>query len=490
MATVDDLVARIHAAERGPQVAAAFDYDGTLISGYSAGAFYEHRIRSGDMGPVELTRTALTARRGIADAADFETFFSFSLAAWRGVEEAEMEALGDRLFRRQIAARLHHEALALLEAHRAMGHTLVLASSAMRFQTEPMARELGIDHVLNTEVRVVDGRLTGELEGSPLWGPEKARGLQSLAAAEGLDLRQSFVYSNGREDLPFLEAAGNATAIEPDDELFAEARLRGWPVLRCAPGRGILPGATDLARTAAFYGGMFTALGAGVGVGLLRRSRGRLVDVAMGMGSDVSLTLAGVDVHVVRGAEHLWSSRPCVFVFNHTSKLDPVVVMKLVRENFTGVAKAQAKHIPVFGQLFQLAGVAFVERGDHLQARQALEPVVQRLREGTSLLISPEGTRTPTPRLAPFKKGPFHIAMQAQVPIVPIVLRGVDRVQSRGGQVIRPGTVEVVVLAPVDTSGWKAEKAGDHRDEVRAQMLDVLHHWPREEAVVARGDGA
>lgn len=478
MATVDELVERIHAAEPGPQIAAAFDYDGTLISGYSAGAFYEHRIKSLDMGPIELTKTALIARGGIPDAAAFAEFFAFSLAPWKDVEEAELEKLGRKLFKGQIAAKLHHEALALVEAHRDMGHTLVLASSAMRFQTEPMAQELGIDHVINTEVEVVDGRLTGAVIGEPLWGDAKARGLQAVAAAQGIDLEQSFAYSNGREDVPFLESVGHPAAVEPDSDLDAEARRRGWPVLRCARPPGSVPGVKDVARTAAFYGGLFSAIGVGVGVGLLRRSRTTLVDVAMGMGSDVSLTLAGVDVEVVSGAEHLWSQRPAIFIFNHQSKMDPIVVMKLVRENFTGVAKAEAKKIPIFGPLFQLGGVAFVERSDNGKAREALEPVVQRLREGTSLIVAPEGTRTPTPRLGEFKKGPFHIAIQAQVPIVPIVLKGIHTVQSRSGQVVHPGSVEVVVLPPVDTSDWVAARVGEHRDEVRDQMLETLHDWP------------
>lgn len=489
MSTLDGLLAQIRAADHGPRTVAAFDYDGTLIAGYSAGAFYEHRIRKGDMGPFELARTALIARRGIADDADFATFFNMSLAAWRDISVEELEALGDKLFKDQIAAKLHHEALALVEAHREMGHTLVLASSAMRFQTEPMARELGIDHVLHTEVQTADGCLTGKVEGKPLWGAEKARVVRELAASVYADLDGSFAYSNGREDVPLLESVGHPVAIEPDAELFAEASLRGWPVLRCEPGAG-RPGPVDVARTAAFWGGMLTSVGVGVGVGLVRRSRSTVVDVGMGVGSDVSLTLAGVDVRVLRGAEHLWSQRPAIFIFNHQTKMDPIVVMKLVRENFTGVAKASAKNIPVFGQLFQLGGVAFVERsgGSGAEARKALEPVVARLRGGTSLIVAPEGTRTPTPRLGAFKKGPFHIAQQAQVPIVPIVLKGIHTVQSRGGQIVRPGSVEVVVLPPVSTVQWRSETVGEHRDEVRDAMATALRDWPTE--IAALGPGA
>ena len=96
--------------------------------------------------------------------------------------------------------------------------------------------------------------------------------------------------------------------------------------------------------------------------------------------------------------------------------------MKLLRGGFTGVAKAEAASIPLWGQMFSLAGVAFVERGNARQSKEALEPAVRKMRdEGWSLAIAPEGTRSPTPRLGPFKKGAFHIAMQAGVPMVPIV---------------------------------------------------------------------
>ena len=120
------------------------------------------------------------------------------------------------------------------------------------------------------------------------------------------------------------------------------------------------------------------------------------------------------------------------------------VMMKLLRGGFTGVAKAEAKKVPGFGQFFQIAGVAFIERGDIRQAKQALEPAVAKVRdERISLVIAPEGTRSATPRLGRFKKGAFHIAMQAEVPIVPIVIRNAGEVMWRGSQTLHGGTVEV-----------------------------------------------
>jgi putative phosphoserine phosphatase/1-acylglycerol-3-phosphate O-acyltransferase len=175
-----------------------------------------------------------------------------------------------------------------------------------------------------------------------------------------------------------------------------------------------------------------------------------------------------------------------VFVFNHQSNVDPIVIMKIVRSGFTGVAKAEAKKIPGFGQFFQIAGVAFVERGNTAQAVKAIEPAVAKVRdEGLSLCIAPEGTRSYTPRLGRFKKGAFHIAMQAEVPMVPIAIRHAGEVMPRGAQTLRPGRIEVAVLPPVPTDDWTVETIDDHVAEVRGMIADTLDRWPGTPALAA-----
>jgi putative phosphoserine phosphatase/1-acylglycerol-3-phosphate O-acyltransferase len=123
--------------------------------------------------------------------------------------------------------------------------------------------------------------------------------------------------------------------------------------------------------------------------------------------------------------------------------------------------------------------VAFVDRGNTGQARSVLDPAVDKIREeSVSLVIAPEGTRSATPRLGRFRKGAFHIAMRAGVPMVPIVIRNAGEVMWRGAQVIRPGTVEVVVRPPVDTSGWRPDTINEHVAQVRGIFVDTLAHWP------------
>ncbi len=123
--------------------------------------------------------------------------------------------------------------------------------------------------------------------------------------------------------------------------------------------------------------------------------------------------------------------------------------------------------MPVFGQLAQLAGTVFVQRGDREKALESLHSAEEAVRQGLSIMIAPEGTRSATKRLGPFKKGAFRMAMATGVPIVPIVLKNALGALPRHGLVVRPATVEVVVHPPISTEGWKLEDLDDHIAEVR-----------------------
>ena len=112
-----------------------------------------------------------------------------------------------------------------------------------------------------------------------------------------------------------------------------------------------------------------------------------------------------------------------MFVFNHQSNLDPIVASALVRRDFTATGKKEAKWDPGSALAGHVLNAVFLDREDPERAKEQLAPLVDRLRGGTSVLIAPEGTRTPTPMLGEFKHGAFHVAMQAGVPVVPIVLR-------------------------------------------------------------------
>jgi HAD superfamily hydrolase (TIGR01490 family) len=469
----EELIAAVVAGPKGAHIGAFFDFDGTLIDGYSLSAFARHHLRSLQVTPADMGRMLLTGIRGVTSEEDFERFTVLSMHTWAGRSEDELAELGERLFVQGISGSLYPEAWRLVEAHQRAGHTVVLASSATRFQVEPTARAMGVSHILVSPVEIVNGICTGRPGGPLLWRAGKVAAVREFAGEHGIDLAQSYAYSNGDEDVPFLRTAGRARAINPGRHLAEAARLYGWPVARFRSRRA---GITDIAHTAAGLAGMLGGFTAGVVLGAATGSRREAVDLGTTLAGELGSVLAGVRLDVY-GAEHL-AARPAVFLFNHQSQLDVLILAKLLRGGFTGVAKKELANSPGFGLVFRLADVAFVDRQDNAQARKALEPAVQKLREGTSLVIAPEGTRSATPALGPFKKGAFHVAMQAGVPIVPIVIRNSGELMWRGATTIHAGTVQIAVLPPVATDGWDVASLDEHIHEVRGQYLATLANWP------------
>lgn len=476
MSAFTDRMRAIRSAPTGKKVAALFDYDGTLIEGFSAAAIMRARLRSMEFGLGELADFLVIGLRGVVSEQDYAEVLDATRPTFAGKTYAEMIEFGEHLFKYETAAKLRPQMWQILRAHREMGHTIVIASSATRFQIEPIAREIEADFALATDVEVVDGVVTGNIRGRPLWGPGKAAAVRALAREHGIDLSASFAYSDGNEDIPYLESVGNPAAVSPRRILRAEAETRGWPIIDLKNPTYNRLGM--LARTGAFYSSFLASAAVGVTTGLVRRDPSALVE-ALPTGTDVGLSLAGIHVQVLEGGEYLTSARPCVFLFNHQSKLDLPVMINLVRSEATGVAKKEVQRVPVVGPILQQAGLVFIDRADPGRAIEQLAPAVRALRdEGMSLVVAPEGTRSPTPRVGRFKKGPFHIAMQAGVPIVPVVLRNTGELMWRGAQLIRPGTVEVMVLPPVHTSDWSPAEIGDRAEEVRQMYVSALADWP------------
>lgn len=474
--TLDEALNRIDASPAGPQVAAFFDFDGTIVHGFSGLHFFRDRLLAGKVGPGELLGTLLNGARGTDSEADFERFVAVAFRAWAGHTEAEMSEVGKNLFEHTLAGLLYPEAWQLIRAHEAKGHTLVIASSASKYQFEAAAEALGVPHLLYTPLEVHDGVLTGQVDGKSLWRSGKARAAREFVAEHGIDAAASFTYSNGGEDEEFLSVVGNPTATNPDKALAAATTTRGWPVLRFRP-RGA-HSIKDVARTAAAFGTIVGAAGTGLGLGLLNRDRKIGLDAITSLGSETALATAGVDIRVL-GEENVWSYRPAVFIFNHQSQLDILVLAKLLREGITGIAKQEIATDPILGLPLQLAGVTFIDRKNSAKARAALAPVVETLRSGTSVIIAPEGTRSLTPSINPFKKGAFHIAMQAGVPVVPVVLRNTGELMWKHSTLVRSGTVDVLVHEPIDVSGWRHDELDSHIAEIETFYRDTIANWPK-----------
>lgn len=466
------VVAEILALPEDPSIGAFFDFDGTIISGYSMVAFVREEIRRGRLSPRDLVELLSVGASFGAGALGFAALMLSTSQFLRGVREDRYVEFGEELFRSHIAKLIYPETRALVQAHLRKGHTVAIISSATPYQVMPAARDLDVEHVLCTKLQVENGVFTGAVIRPTCYGPGKSRAAEQLALRRGLDLSRSFFYSDSSEDLHLLERVGNPRPLNPDNRLRAIAESRGWPVRRFAS-RG-RPHVTDLLRSLMMPASMLGSFGAGLPIWLLTGSKREAINFSMSLFADTASALIGLNLRVT-GEQYLWSHRPAVFVFNHQSNVDMVILARLLRRDITGVGKKEIGDMPLIGRVLEFCGVVLIDRQNSARAIEAMSPLVDAMRvEGKSVCLSPEGTRSISPKLAPFKKGAFHLAMQAGVPMVPIVIHNSVDVNPKGDMFYRPATVNVEVLPPLDTSTWNVDTIDEHVAHVRALFLRTL----------------
>lgn len=468
-------VEEIEQGPSGKSIAAIFDFDGTLIAGYSALDVLQARLMKGDLKARELIGMASLAARGALGLAGFKELIAFTAASWRGRKQDDLMKEGERLFKARIADRVFPEMKRRLEAHRAKGHTLIIASSATPFQIEPAAKFLGIENVLCTRFEVEGGRMTGKPLDAPLWGEGKANAVKALAKKLRLDLARSYAYADGNEEVPLMMSVGNPRPTNPQEGLERAARARNWPVQKFTS-RGRI-GMDQLARNLAAIATIGPIATFATAAGILNNDVRSAINILVPQWGDVLHAFAGVKLNVV-GEENLWAHRPAVFIFNHRTNFDAFIVGKLLRVNYTGVAKKELEMHPVMGPVGRLMKVAFIDRSDTKKALESMKSVVDLAREGISIVIAPEGTRAQGRELLPFKKGAFRMAMTANIPIVPIVIRNADDIGARDAIFMRPGTVEVSVLPAISVADWTREDLDDRIEAVRDLYVATLSDWP------------
>jgi HAD superfamily hydrolase (TIGR01490 family) len=217
----------------GPRIGAFFDLDGTLVSGFTATAHAGHRIRVGEAHIREVLGVVEASVRYRLGRMEFERLIVRAAGYLRGDSMAELDDLGELLFRERIEARVFAEMRDVVRAHQDRGHRVVLSSSALSMHVEPVARFLGIESVICNHFDVgEDGLLTGEVVEPIVWGARKAEAVARFAVANDVDLRCSYFYADGDEDAALMRVVGRPRPVNPRSGLAAEARRRGWPVLR------------------------------------------------------------------------------------------------------------------------------------------------------------------------------------------------------------------------------------------------------------------
>ncbi|KAF2743368.1 acyltransferase-domain-containing protein [Sporormia fimetaria CBS 119925] len=178
-----------------------------------------------------------------------------------------------------------------------------------------------------------------------------------------------------------------------------------------------------------------------------------------------------------RGGMEALETRPAVFVGNHQTELD-VLMLGCMFPKYTSVtAKKSLKYYPFLGWFMALSKTVFIDRANRATARAAFDTAAHTIRsERQSVFIFPEGTRSyaTKPELLPFKKGAFHLAIQAQVPIVPVVVGTYSHVLNIKDKIVRPGTVDISVLPPIPTTGMTRADADKLTTRTRDAMLEEL----------------
>ena len=185
------------------------------------------------------------------------------------------------------------------------------------------------------------------------------------------------------------------------------------------------------------------------------------VDLLYRMGVRVGflgVRVAGVAVKVV-GREMLDWRRTYIFMCNHVSNLDPPIVIPVMPRRTSVLVKKELFRVPILGWGMRLTNLVPVDRRNREAAIASLRFAADVLRSGVNMTIWPEGTRSPDGCLLPFKRGPFHLAMETGVPIVPVTIAGTHQIWRKGEFAIHPGTATVIFHEPIDPAAYASQEA-------------------------------
>lgn len=467
----DEITKEIMAEENGPHIGALFDLDRTLIHGFSAKEFFQARLFSGKMSPKEIIAQFSGVLVYALGNRNFAGLAAIGAKGVKGIKEEVFIEVGEDVYLNHLADSIYPESRALVEAHLAKGHTVAIVSAATPYQVNPIARDLNINEVMCTRMEVVNGKFTGKIIQPACWGEGKAIAAEQLAEKYNLDLSKSYFYTDSHEDIALLEIVGKPRPLNPDKALAAVAFQNDWPIFNFR--EEDQSKIENIVRTMLTVSSLIPAALRGFTSGAVSMSFHEGINSMIASVGDFGTKLAGISL-AIKGESNLWSHRPAIFLFNHQSSADFFIVAKLLRKDVRAIAKKELQSTPILGQMMTAAGVIFIDRSNREKAIEAMKPAVEALKGGTSIAIAPEGTRSYDYSLGPFKKGAFHLALQARVPIVPIVLKNAHDAMPRGSNVFRPTMVEVVVLDPIPTDNWEAVYLEQYIEEIRNKYLDEL----------------
>ena len=206
----------------------------------------------------------------------------------------------------------------------------------------------------------------------------------------------------------------------------------------------------------------------------LIRPRGNFAMTTARIWSRAMLAASGAEVHYSGIPDEGWPE-PAVFVSNHQSNIDIWTLLTMVPPSTRFVAKQVLFRVPILGWAMSAAGFIPIDRANRARAIRSLDLAAERIRNGRSVLLFAEGTRSATGKLQPFKKGPFHLALRAGAPVVPLVIAGSWHVMRPRGLRVRPGRVDIRALSPIDPLPFQPDDHDGLRSLVHAAIESGLN---------------
>jgi putative phosphoserine phosphatase / 1-acylglycerol-3-phosphate O-acyltransferase len=392
---------------RGPQAAAFFDLDRTLLPGGSAPVFAKAMETLGVNTPkIPGQSIALRLYDLIGETKAGMELAKVAASRSAGLRRTDVVKAANGAVE-ELLDRVQPYVHSVLAEHRSAGDLLVLATTSPHDLVAPFAKALGFDAVVATKYLDDEGTFTGEVDGGFVWGEGKLAAVQEWAEANDVSLEDSAAYSDSYFDSPLLGAVGRPTAVNPDIRLLAQAVLKGWRV-----------------RWFDVPTGVPKLLGAEPMDVIRRTLRPEFIPYAR---------------FAFEGVANIPRKGPVIIASNHRSYFDPLAMGLLLAKagrNGRFIAKKEVVDAPVVGQIVKLFGTIRVERGSG--SDQPLQEAAEALAGGEAVVIFPQGT---IPRGEAFfdpklsgRQGVAKLAAMTGAPVIPVGIWGSEGVWARNSK--------------------------------------------------------
>ena len=191
------------------------------------------------------------------------------------------------------------------------------------------------------------------------------------------------------------------------------------------------------------------------------------------------IDVSGITVKV-NGMHNITPGKSYIYMPNHQSNFDIPILMARLKVQFRWLAKAELFHIPFFGFVIKSIGCISIDRSNREKAIKSLKQAAETIRNGTSVVIFPEGTRSKDGSILPFKKGGIMLSITAGIPIIPVVITGTNQIMPKNKLNIKPGPVVIDILEPVETASYTGRNKEELISLIRNRMTEVHNKRSRE----------